>query len=271
MSKSLGVRLKETIFSPSMYASILIGLFLLTWNFIFNLIIYNLSVGSLTIKEMASTFLDDIYESHARSGFDLFAPILAVLPASTLFCKDYNSGYIKAVLFRTNKQKYSCEALLCSSIAGGLAVFLPSLISSLFFIIIGKPNLAENLRPGYSTIFDESFFAPIQFVWGGGLVVIILLVLAFIFGAVWSNIGLCISAVIPNRYITLAAPFTLYFAMHLLFYRIDGLLLLSPVNMLMPIVNFLPNIIYPFAYQGVLLLITFVIFPKFAGRRCENV
>lgn len=271
MSKSLGVRLKGTIFSSSMYASVLIGLFLLTWNFIFNLIIYNLSVGPLTITEMASTFLNDIYDSHARSGFDLFAPILAVLPATTLFCEDYNSGYIKAILFRTNKQKYCCETLLCSSIAGGLAVFLPSLISSLFFVIIGKPNLAEDLCPGYSTIFDESFFAPIQFVWGGGLIVIILLVLAFIFGAVWSNIGLCISALIPNRYITLAAPFVLYFAMHLIFYRTNSLLFLSPVNMLMPIVDFLPNMIYPFAYQGVLLLITFVLFSKLVGRRCENV
>ncbi len=271
MSKSLRVRLKETIFSSSMYASVLIGLFLLMWSFIFNLVIYNLSVGPLTIKEMASTFLNDIYVSHARSGFDLFAPILAVLPATTLFCEDYNSGYIKAILFRTNKRKYSYETLLCSSIAGGLAVLLPSLISSLFFVIIGEPNLAENLRHGYSTIFDESFFASIQFVWGGGLVVIILLVLAFIFGAVWSNIGLCISAVIPNRYIALAAPFALYFAIHLLLYRINSLLFLSPVNMLMPIVNFLPNIIYPFAYQGVLLFITFVLFPKFVGRRCENV
>ncbi|HOV40392.1 MAG TPA: hypothetical protein PLM59_01245 [Oscillospiraceae bacterium] len=268
MSKSLSIRLKETIFSPSMCASVLIGIFLLTWNFIYNLIIYNLSVGPLTITEMASTFLDDIYSSHARGGFDLFAPVLAVLPATTLFCEDYNSGYIKSILLRANKKKYNFETLACSSIAGGLAVFLPSLISSLFFIIIGKPHLADDFS---SNIFDESFFAPIQFIWGGGLVVAILLILAFIFGAVWSNIGLCISAVITNRYVTLAAPFAVYFASHLLLYRLNGLLFLSPVNMLMPIADFLPNIIYPFAYQGILLLVTFIIFPKFTERRFENV
>jgi hypothetical protein len=86
-----------------MLVSICIGIFLLTWNHVFNLVIYNLSVGSLSFKEMGSIFLDDIYNSHARSGFDLFAPILAVLPATTLFCEDYNSGYIKSILSRAEK------------------------------------------------------------------------------------------------------------------------------------------------------------------------
>ena len=117
MSKSLNLRTKNTVFSINMLVSICIGVFLLTWNHVFNLVLYNLSVGSLSFKEMGSIFLDDIYGSHARSGFDLFAPILAVLPATTLFCElqqwiyEINSWQSrkKAIHKRNNDLLYDCR------------------------------------------------------------------------------------------------------------------------------------------------------------------
>ena len=101
--------------------------------------------------------------------------------------------------------------------------------------------------------------------------VILLLVLAFLFGAVWSNVGLCISAFIPNRYIALAAPFALYFVTHLIFYRIGFLLVLSPVNMLMPATTFIPNISYPFIYQAVLFVVVVLIFDRSIRGRLNDV
>lgn len=77
-------------------------------------------------------------------------------------------------------------------------------------VICFEPNTLEN-NLGYQTFLDEGIFANIQFIWGGLLVVFLLLLLSFLFGAVWSNIGLCISAFIPNKYIALATPFALYF------------------------------------------------------------
>lgn len=271
MSKSLQVRLKATIVSPAMLISVCIGVFMLTWQHIFNLVIYNLSIGPVTPKEMGYIYLDDIYGSHALSGFDLFAPILAVLPASTLFCEDYNSGYIKSILNRVEKKRYMLETVICSSIAGGLAILLPSLITSIFYIVNGIPNTPENAGINYFTVFDESVYSKLQFVWGGMLMVILLLVLAFLFGAVWSNIGLCISTFIPNRYITLAAPFALYFITHLVFYRIGFLLVLSPVNMLMPAAIFIPSMSYPFIYQIVLFFVIVLILKKSIKGRLSDV
>lgn len=269
--KSLQIRLKAAVLSPAMLISVCIGVFMLTWQHIFNLIIYNLSIGPVTLKEMGSIYLDDIYGSHALSGFDLFAPILAVLPAATLFCEDYNSGYIKSILNRVEKKRYIQEIAICSSVSGGFAVFLPSLITSIFYIVNGKPNTPENAGINYFTVFDETVYSQLQFVWDGLLMVILLLVLAFLFGAVWSNIGLCVSAFIPNRYIALAAPFALYFITHLIFYRIGFLLVLSPVNMLMPAMVFIPNISYPFVYQIVLFVVVVLIFDRSIRGRLNDV
>jgi len=60
---------------------------------------------------MGTTFLNEIFVTDATSGFGLFAPILAVLPATTLFCDDYNSGYIKPILSRIEKKRYIKEKL----------------------------------------------------------------------------------------------------------------------------------------------------------------
>lgn len=271
MSRSLRVRLKTTILSPAMFISVCLGVFMLMWQHIFNVIIYNLSIGPVTLKEMGSIYLDDIYGSHALSGFDLFAPILAVLPATTLFCDDYNSGYVKYILNRVEKKQYIRETIICSSIAGGLAIFLPSLITSIFYIVNGKPNTPENAGINYFTVFDETVYSQLQFVWEGMLLVILLLILAFLFGAIWSNVGLCISTFIPNRYVALAAPFALYFIMHLVFYRIGFLLVLSPVNMLMPAAIFIPSVGYPFIYQIVLFLLVVLTFDRSIKGRLNDV
>lgn len=272
MSKSLRIRLKTAILSPGMLASVCIGLVMLTWNHIYTLISYNLSLGPLTLKELGSIFLDDIYNAFSRTGFTLFAPILAVLPATILFCEDYNSGYIKSVLSRVEKKRYQKETIICSTIAGGLAIFIPCFIGDCFYVINGKPNTEENMSINYFTVFDGTVFSELQFVWDGLLLVLLLLILSFLFGAAWSNIGLCISAIIPNRYIALAAPFAIYFTSHLILYRIGGsLLLFSPANILMPATDFIPNAAYPFIYQTVLLIITFFAADRAMKRRLSNV
>lgn len=251
--------------------SVLIGLLLLTWHHILNLIIYNITIGPLSFNEMGSIFLDDIYVAHSRSGFDLFAPILAVLPAATMFCEDYNSGYLIMILSRSDRRKYLKETYLCSTICGGLAIFIPSILSSVFYIINGKTNTIENMKYGYSTVFDESVFADIQYMYGGGLLVGLLLVLSFVFGAIWSNVGLYISVLLPKRYIALASPFVIYFALHLIFYRIGTLLVLSPANMLMPAATFIPNKIFPFCYQVIMFAMVTILYNCAIKRRLQDV
>ena len=271
MSKSLAIRIRTSVFSIRMLASVFIGVVMLTWYFMKNLILYNIHIGSLSIFELHDIYLNSIFDSHARSGFDLFAPILAVLPASTVYCDDYSSGYIRNILIRQRRNIYARETFICSTVAGGLSIFLPCLISSLFYILVGEPNLKQNLIVNSASLLSETIFSELQFVWGGLLVVFFLLFLAFLFGAVWSNFGLCISIYAPNRYIALASPFAIYFALHLLLYRTHTFLLFSPVNMLMADAAFIPNLLFPVAYQVTLLLSELVVFLSSIYGRLQDV
>lgn len=273
MNGSLSRRLKKSIFSPAMLVSVLAGCWFLMWSRVATLISYNVRYGeALTFRDIGAVFLDDIANSHSLSGYDLFAPILAVLPAAATFCDDYNSGYIKSILCRVQKSRYIRETYFCSSIAGGLAVFLPCFLSGLFYLANGKLDTLANVDGwGYSTSFDETVYAGMQYVWGGLLLALMLMVLAFLFGAVWSGTGLLVSVLCPNKYLALAAPFALYFSMHLIFYRIGFLLVLSPVNMLMPNTTFIPFTLYPLLYEVLLLGLVRTLFFALAKRRLRDV
>ena len=125
-----------------MLISILIGIIMLSWQRIVNIISYYSKYG-VSIIGHGGMFLDSIYGSVTHSRYYLFAPIFAVLPATILFCDDYNSGYIKNILSRIEKRKYIKEILICSSISGGLAIFIPLCINSfvLFFTEIGRAHV----------------------------------------------------------------------------------------------------------------------------------
>ena len=113
---------------------------------------------------------------------------------------------------------------------------------------------------GISTSFDETVYAQMQYVWGGLLLSHMLMALAFLFGAIWSNVGLLVSVIFPNKYLALAAPFALYFSVHLIFHRTESLLVLSPVNMLMPNASFIPFTLYPLLFEILLLGIICILF-----------
>ena len=266
MSKSLKERLKRTIFSKGMLISILIGVLMLSWQTVMREISYYSKYGE-NIK--LGIFIDEIYNAHTHSGYDFFAPIFAVLPAAIIFCDDYNSGYIKNILTRTNKKRYIKETFFCSSIAGGLAIFIPTTINVVVNYILGEKNFAQN--QGYTSILDDTIFANIQYIGGGVLVAIMILILSFLFGAIWSNIGLLISAVKPNRYLALSVPFAIFFAIHIVCYKIGSILFLSPMNLIVPLENFIPSIIFPFVYQIAIFIIVYIAFYYFAKRRIKDV
>lgn len=265
MNKSLRIRLSEKIFSINMAIFVIVGTILLMWFPVVNWFQYNRLIGPATFSQMCGEFVNDIITAHARSGFNLFAPIFAVLPCATIFCEDYNSGYIKSILARTTHKKYLKECIACCTIGGGLGVFLPELFCSTVFLFTGSPHLPVVGVPSYS------LYASFEYVWGGRLIVLSFLFFSFLFGAVWANIGLCISAYAPNRYIALAAPFAIYYSIHLILQRTDVFTILSPVNMVQPISSALPNLLYPLLYQLTLLSVSIFLFYRQAKRRFFDV
>lgn len=180
MSKSFCYRLYQTTLSWNVLFGTLVGLIILMWFSVANWIQYRQFAGDIPYAAMCGEFIDAIYNSHARSGFNLFAPILAVLPGACLFCNDYNSGYLNSILIRSSKRRYIRDTILCCSLSGGLAVFLPELISSTIFMCVGEPHLPSE----YENFLDQSIFADLQYIWEGRYVVFLFLLFSFLFGMV---------------------------------------------------------------------------------------
>ena len=76
----------------------------------------------------------------------------------------------------------------------------------LIAFLIGVPTTTENI----SEYYLNSLWYPIAAIWGGGLVLLLKLTLAFLFGLVWSNICLFLSVLFLNRYVAFIGTFIIY-------------------------------------------------------------
>lgn len=265
MNQSFIYRLKNKIISLPMLLCIIVGYSLLMWFSVTNWFQYNRLIGEATFSQMCGDFINEVIVAHSQSGFALFAPIFAVVPCVTIFCDDYTSGYIKSILSRSSKRKYIRECINCCSITGGLAVFLPDFFCGLTFLTAADPHIQNEYNSSYA------LYSGIEYIWEGRLMLIIFLFFSFLFGVVWANIGLCISAYTPNRYVAMAAPFAICYGIHLICERIDILGVLSPLNMIQPTYGRFPGLIYPIVYQLVLLSGAIILFYQRINRRLLNV
>lgn len=262
MNKSFHLLLKRSIFNIPMLSSILVGcIFLLQPLY---KVIYFSVVNS---KKLDYAYL--FYIPHASGVFDLFAPVLCVLPSVTLFCDDYNTGFLKNVLIRTNKNRYIKNIILCNGIAGGLTILIPMLFIFIISIIFGEPYLIQNLNENFGTLYEMSVFENIQFIWGGILVCFIILTLSFIFGVVWSTIGLTISAFLTNRYIAISFPIILYYSLSLILSRYN-LIAFSPMNTIIPNGGNINSLCFIYIYQLSILVMSIIVLKIGLFRRLKN-
>lgn len=148
----------------------------------------------------------------ALSGFTPFAAIFPLIPYATSFVDDVQSGYIKSILMRTGMKRYAKMRIMSVAVSGGLTIFLPFLMIFAIISVIGVPTTSENV----SEVFLHLIWSPYVTVGGGILVMTAKLLLAFLFGAVWSLLGLLISTIVSNRYVTIIAPFVIYQALWIL-------------------------------------------------------
>jgi len=165
-------------------------------------------VFSVSIKMDWLTMLT--YPS-AVSGFTPFAAIFPLIPYAASFIDDLQSGYVKGIVTRTGIRKYSKMRILSAAFSGGLTIFLPYLFIFAVIVINGVPTTPANIND----IFLSLIWAPFVTVGGGLLVMAAKLLLAFLFGSVWALVGLFLSTIVCNRYVTMIAPFVLYQALWL--------------------------------------------------------
>ena len=197
------------------------------------------------------------YTSHSQGCFDIFAPALASIPFSAKFIDEYNDKNIYFILTRERKWKYCVHHIVIRLINGGLGVALPNVILLIFCAVCGTSYTPNDVPRGFSTLFQNTALEPFQFMLNGYMVAVIVVILSFVFGLIWSSIGVLFSAMIPNKYAAVAFPMIVYYFISLILYGI-GANQYSPMAMIIPNAEGIENLGFVFLFQLVVLTICVV-------------
>lgn len=193
------VDLKRIFTNPKIYISIFISLGILL-----RPLIETISGGG------AGTFLTLQTLPFGLSDYSPFAAIFCVLPFSDSFCEDYNSGITVPIVQRIGVNRYALGRCASVALSGGITMGLIVLITlSICFVLASEPDIFESVRfwiEGNSLWYRMDLLFRFR-----GLGVMGFRVLfGFLFGCVWAMVGLAISTLVVNRYITYVAPFVIY-------------------------------------------------------------
>ena len=146
------------------------------------------------------------------SGFSPFAAVFPALAYAAVYCQEHGSGYLWMILHRTGFPDFVKVRVATVACSGGLLIALPVIIVCLIVYIGGAHGLPTGTDSG---IISRSRILEAIAVYGDWYVIIGKAILGFLFGALWALVGFAFAVWIPNRYVSLLAPFILYDALWL--------------------------------------------------------
>ncbi|MGN0374570.1 MAG: hypothetical protein ACI4EN_03655 [Butyrivibrio sp.] len=248
--------LKRQIISLGMILSLVVGLVMLCVGFYPEITSY-FKLGLLIKYD----YLALLMKALTSGGFLVFTPIVVVLPGVMQFCDDYKYGYSRFIITRVSKKKFLIQRYIATVIAGGVACMLPLLVFSVMALIFCDAP-ADYSRVDYSVIY--SGFASM---WEGKAVMAHVCLYGFIFGIVWASIGMMFAVMIPNRYAALGFPVVIFCIANIIC-NLFGAYKFSPVNMLL--VDIQDSQGFVLAYQGILLVVSLIVYLFVGNRRLKN-
>ncbi len=208
--KFLWQDLKRSFANPGFFAGFFGLLALLAYNFITE----SLHSGSPYFA---------IVNILAASGFNVFLPVFPVLGYASRFCGEYESGYYRLILARMCPQTFARVRITSVALSGGIVVAVPYLLVCLAAVCMASPELADAGPLGLDAsgvnvlrVETNLEMVVIGQRYGVGVMVAVKVFLGFLFGAAWALMGLAFAVWMPNRYVSLIAPFVLYEALYLL-------------------------------------------------------
>ncbi|CAG7838742.1 hypothetical protein CLOHAE12215_00089 [Clostridium haemolyticum] len=151
--------------------------------------------------DASSIFIRTRYMNSSSYLF-VIAPILATMIFSDSYLLDKESGFLKSIYVRMSKRKYIFTKIMVNSIVSGLVIALASAI--VLIILIKMYGIRDvHMQSGlgaFSFIFYKSRI----------LYCVFLILISFIFNAIFATLALGISPWIKNRYLAMLAPFFYY-------------------------------------------------------------
>jgi hypothetical protein len=199
-----------------------------------------------------------LFESYQGNYVDVFvmvlwygilpmiAPLLCNIPTLSNRCDEKINFFYRFTEYRfIKKNNYFYSKYLGTGVSGGLILLL-SVICLGIICILFFPALNSN---GVSNpVLANGLFSPVYPIGNGIPFILIQALLAFLFGFLWSTIGLTLSFIIPNKYFCVGFTLILYYILNYIM-RLNNIMFLSPREMLIPdsILNY--SLLYIFIVQ----------------------
>lgn len=143
----------------------------------------------------------------AASGFTILLPVFPVLGYASNFCEEYESGYYRLILSRMKLQKYAQVRIISVALSGGTIVAIPYLLICLAAVYLETEWMTDEFFLRADTTIPMVAMGQ---TYGVNAMVAVKVLLGFLFGAAWALIGLAFAVWMPNKYVSLIAPFVLH-------------------------------------------------------------
>lgn len=185
------------------------------------------------------------------SILNLLFPIIVSIPFAASYVQDVRSGFASYIFLRTSKMKYAVTRLVVNGMVSSGIVIVCMLGMYILFLLLTGFDIGYTESVSI-TMFNEFYKeSPVLYVF-------FLILNSGLCAIVFSTLGLGISTLIRNQYITLVVPFV--------YYLLSGTVLIQ-INKyfnsaMLYDVNFYPenNYVNILVYDAVLLLIGIILF-----------
>lgn len=186
----------------------------------------------------------------------------------TTFLNDYHSNYHRNCVLRSGKLNYTLSKYLSCVVTGGLTL-ASGLVVFILILRAKFPLIAKNSSylEQYIRFSDTMFTGKI--LEGGHYIGFFAAqtLLAFLFGALWSAVGICISAFITDKYVASFSPYIIWYTSRGILSGIFKTEVIFNGNYNVGGVG--GSILWAVTYFGAVIVVLGIIFCRKAGRRCE--
>lgn len=219
-----------------------------------------------------STSADVLYFFDIAQNIGYFTS-MSILCCTTVNCtsflRDYHSGYYRHNIMRSGKFNYILSKYISCVITGGL-ILAVGLALFLFVLAIRFPLISDDSYYLELYIRSVETIFPAELLKNGKYVgfFTIYIFLAFIYGALWSGMGIAVSSFITDKYVASFSPYILWFGSSCVLtgklrteivfkgnYSVGGLY---------------GSLLYAILYFGSIVIVLAIMFCKNAERRCDG-
>lgn len=208
---------------------------------------------AIALAVLLRPLIDEIQFWHIKSPMQLlsgslnasdysgFAALFSVLPFADSFCVDHDSAFSYSIAVRCGCRKYALSRVITVALSGAIVIGGSILLTILICCACaGMPESSDSIAFMSETLWAyegllESPFAIYVLKTGLGIV----------FGMEWALLGLAVSTIVQNKYMTLILPFLVYQVLWILLSDLP----INPVYLLKCDARIVPSIAFAFVYQ----------------------